>query len=65
MGRIWIKSQLLPTPLITISQLSTLLLMVGKLKHFYLPDTPSFRNWDGLKPGLNQLHLLEPQTTVT
>lgn len=56
-GRTWIRSQLLPTPLITISQLSTLLFMVGKWKHFYLPDTPSFRDWDDLNPGINQLHL--------
>lgn len=46
MRRIWIKSQLLPTPFITVSQLSILLITVGKQKHFYLPDTPSFRYWD-------------------
>lgn len=43
MSRIWIKSQLLCTPLITTSQLSSLLLTVSKLKHFYLPDTASFK----------------------
>lgn len=38
--------------------------MVGKLKHFYLPDTLSFRDWDDLTSGINQLHPTEPQTTV-
>lgn len=65
MGRVWIKSQLLPIPLITISQLSTLVLRVGKWKHFYLPNTLSFRYWNDLNSGINQLHPIEPQTTVT
>lgn len=65
MDRIWIKPQISLTPSLTISQLSTLLFMVGKLKHFYLPDTPSFRDWDDLTSGINQLHPTEAQTTVT
>lgn len=60
MGRVWIKSQLLPTPLVIISQLSTLLFMMGKLKHFYLPNTPSLRYWDDLNSGINQLQPIAP-----